>query len=1363
MGAFAELLGESRAIEGVRQSLRRLLLRPLAHRRLPPVLIRGETGTGKSLVARLIHREGPRAGGPFVDVNCAAIPETLFEAELFGYERGAFTDARRSKAGLFQEANRGTIFLDEIGLLPAPMQAKLLTALENQAVRRLGSVESEPADAAIISASNSDLPAAVTAGHFREDLYHRLAVLTFELPPLRERGRDIVLLANRFLARACSEYRMTPKRLTAAAEARLAEYDWPGNIRELSNVMERVALLGDDDEVGEELLELPGVSTQAAMTFGPASDVSSLEDVQRDHLLTALEQNHWNISSTATQLGISRNTVRARIERFGLVTRGSRPRRVSRSPKPSVRTLAPSQGSQSIAAGPATFRWDRRRVAFLRTRVMTPASGEILSDTSRALEMLVQKIEAFGGRVIELGVTGITAAFGLEPVEDAPRRAALAATTMHKAVQRDDGAAVTKLPVKSALHVTPIAIAHIGAGISIDEESMRPVRSLLDGLIAVAEAGDVLVSAATAPQLERRFEVTPLRSTEQEGLPGHRLGRQEEAGLSRRGRMASFVGRTEELSYLRGRLEMVQAGRGQMVGIVGHAGIGKSRLLFEFRQNLTGQSIRCLEGRCASYGTSVPYLPLVDLIRAWCGITEWDALEVIRGKLRGGLEAVGMDPDKHLPYLVHLLGDASGTAQVASVSSDAIKVRTFEALRRLSIGAAQSETLLLVVEDLHWIDRMSEEFLSSIMSELAESRLLFVCTYRPGYSPPWADWSFASELSLAPLSEEDSLKIVTSIESGGSLPPPVTDIILQRAEGNPFFLEELVLAVHDRPDISAEVLLPDTLQGVLATRFERLPSDEQTLLQFAAVIGRDVPVSILAALAETTAEALAPALHHLRTSEFLAELSVTAEVTYSFRHGLTQEVIYESLPPGHQSALHARALVVMERLYADRIHEHIDQVAYHAVKGGIWAKALRYLRLAGTRALERSALREATMYFDQALTAIQHLPDSPALREQAIDLRFDLRNALQPGGELQRIFKHLQEAEALAMSLGDQRRLGRAAAYLTDYFRLTGDRDRAIDWGQRALASARESGDAALRVVASTWLGQVYFATGDYQGAIGLFRENVQHLRGELTLQRLGMPQPPAIHSRTCLCWCLAEIGDFVAGIGLGREAMALAATADHPLSHTVASSGLGWLYLRQGMAAQGIAALESGLDAIRVGKTPLWFPRVASALAYAYALAGRLTEAVELVEAALAGGDSMRLLGGRSLLLAYAGEVYLLAGRLDEARENAQRALLSATEHMERGYEGWALRLLAETALRSATADISQVGDVARRALAVAQGLGMRPLAAHAHFVLGRSLAVAGDVERARDHLSAAVGLLESMNMQRWLGPARDALDRFA
>jgi two-component system response regulator AtoC len=234
-GSFlAELIGEHPRIEAVRQQVRRLL-RPRAGRlREPPILIQGETGTGKGLLAHAIHRAGPRSSGPFVDVNCAAIPDTLLEAELFGYERGAFTDARRAKLGLFQTANRGTIFLDEIGLLPTALQAKILTVLEARTVRRLGRTQSEPVDVAIVTATSEDLEAAIREGRFRQDLYHRLAVVMFRLPPLRERGPDIVRLAEHFLVRACADYSRPSKSLNAEARQVLLAYGWPatsGNLR----------------------------------------------------------------------------------------------------------------------------------------------------------------------------------------------------------------------------------------------------------------------------------------------------------------------------------------------------------------------------------------------------------------------------------------------------------------------------------------------------------------------------------------------------------------------------------------------------------------------------------------------------------------------------------------------------------------------------------------------------------------------------------------------------------------------------------------------------------------------------------------------------------------------------------------------------------------------------------------------------------------------------------------------------------------------------------------------------------------------------------------------------------------------------
>src|SRR2546422_2485464 len=306
MVGLAEILGESPGIVAVRETVGRLLQRQADARRLPPVLIQGETGTGKGLVARALHRAGPRRDGPFVDVNCAAIPEPLLEAEMFGFERGAFTDARQAKPGLVQTADKGLIFLDEVGLLPSGLQSKLLKFVEDRTVRRLGSTRSEPVDVWIITASNEDLGAAVRQGGFREDLYHRLAVVTIWLPPLRERGDDIAVLAEHFLDRISRDYGLPPKSLAPDGRGALLAHPWPGNVRELSNVIERVALLEEAPLITREML---GLREPTAMETPQSADGEEtvpfreeLEGIERERLLQALRRANWNIVRAAASL-----------------------------------------------------------------------------------------------------------------------------------------------------------------------------------------------------------------------------------------------------------------------------------------------------------------------------------------------------------------------------------------------------------------------------------------------------------------------------------------------------------------------------------------------------------------------------------------------------------------------------------------------------------------------------------------------------------------------------------------------------------------------------------------------------------------------------------------------------------------------------------------------------------------------------------------------------------------------------------------------------------------------------------------------------------------------------------------------------
>ncbi|MGH7348457.1 MAG: sigma 54-interacting transcriptional regulator, partial [Candidatus Rokuibacteriota bacterium] len=1334
MDPWSELLGQSAAMEAVRETVRRLPGRQHVGRRLPAILLQGETGTGKGLVGRLIHRLGPRATGEFVDINCAAIPETLLESELFGFERGAFTDARKAKPGLFQTAHQGTIFLDEIGALPEALQAKLLTVIEERVVRRLGSTRPEPADAWIISATNADLQGSVRERRFREDLYHRLAVLTLRLPPLREREGDVLLLAERFLARVCTDYGLPMKTLAPDARERMVAYPWPGNVRELSNVIERAALLAEESLITSGHLELgdatppPGAGPAAAPGPSPARPVS-LGDAMREHLRATLDQTGWNISRTATTLSISRNTLRARMEKLGLretpaasVKRDGRPATFIRPapvPPPPPPMPGPPPGPLFRTA-PPTIRWEGRRIALMRVLLMAPETGEPLSDTARVLETLIEKVQSFGGRVEALGQRALDASFGVEPIEDAPRRAAHAATAIQRAVEHIREASPALLAVRIAIHAAQAMVAQAGSLLQIDRDATLQSAAVLDDLISAAEPGGILASPSAATLLERRFELVAIGGAADGSPAAFRLVGREGPGLGPAGRMASFVGRHQEMAVLHSRLEAALRGRGQLVSIVGDAGIGKSRLLFEFSQSVGHERITYIEGRCLSYGSTIPYLPVLDLIRAICRITEADDAEGAGEKVRQTLARAGMDPGKLTPYLLDLLGYKGGTEGLDLVPPDTIKVRISEALRQITLGVSRHQPLLMVIEDLHWIDRASEELVASMMDGLPGASVLVVVTHRPGYEPPWTNRSFATQLSLPPLSSEDSLAVTRSVRPGVSLPPAVAEVILNRAEGNPFFLEELALSIQHRGGLTGDLAVPDTVQGVLLSRIGHLPEAEQALLQSAAVIGKDVLLPVLAAVAGLPEESLGQALRHLSAAEFLYEISSFPEVKYRFRHALTHEVAYESLRPGRRRQLHARIVLAIEAIRSDRLIDDVDRLAHHATRGALWEKAVEYARQAGAKAAARSSHLQAVAYLEQALEALEHLPKDRDRREQAIDLRLDLRNSLLPLGEFERILPHLREAEGLAKTLDDPRRLARVFSFMTQYFRLMGHLDLAVESAERALALADGLGDAPLWIVANTYLGSAYDARGEYRKAAEVLKKSVESLPGTPIGQDVRVAGLVPVFSRIYLVYCLADLGEFREGLAYAEEGIRLAEAADDAYSLIFAACGLGKLHLIKGDFEPAIAALERALALCRTLTLPIALPLIACALGPAYSLSGRSGDAIPLLEEGAREGVAMKRAGGHSLVVVRLGEAYLHAGRLDEADEAARQALQLAREKRERGHEAYALHLLGEVIMRRAPQEWLAAEAAFRQASALAEELSMRPLLAHCR--LGRA-----------------------------------------
>ncbi|MCJ7831784.1 MAG: adenylate cyclase, partial [Dehalococcoidia bacterium] len=617
----------------------------------------------------------------------------------------------------------------------------------------------------------------------------------------------------------------------------------------------------------------------------------------------------------------------------------------------------------------------------------------------------------------------------------------------------------------------------------------------------------------------------------------------------------------------------------------------------------------------------------------------------------------------------------------------------------------------------------TQALLDGLVESLPTARVLLLVNYRPEYQHGWVSKSYDSQLRLDALPPESAGELLTALLGDDPGLGPLKRLLVRR--GNPLFIEESIRTLVETGALTRErggyrltrpiqaIEVPATVQVILAARIDRLPAEDKQLLQTASVIGKDVPLVLLHAVAESAEEAVHRGLTHLQAAEFLYETRLFPDPEYTFKHALTHEVTYGTLLQERRKALHARIVGAIERFYPDRLTEHVERLAHHAVRGELWEQAVTYLQQAGVKALARSANREAVTCFEQALTALGHLPENRETLEQAIDLRFGLRTALFPLGEFERIFGCLREAEGLARTLDDQRRIGQLSVYMCHNLWITGHPTEALGFGQSAQAIAESLGDVPLQVTGNLYLGAAYLWTGDYPRAEELLLKAVQLLEGDRSRERFGLAGFPAVMARYFFDWVFADRGKFEEGIAHGQEGIRLAEALDHPYSLAFACSGLAHLQITRGELSHAVPLLERALALAREWNLTYPSVRDTGSLGYAYALSGRIAEGIPLLEQALSAMETMGYGVHQARFLVYLGEAYVLAGRLEDALAFAGRALTLARERGQRGYEARALRLLGEVTARREPPE--QADGHYRDALALAEELGMRPSSATA------------------------------------------------
>jgi class 3 adenylate cyclase/tetratricopeptide (TPR) repeat protein len=1057
----------------------------------------------------------------------------------------------------------------------------------------------------------------------------------------------------------------------------------------------------------------------------------------------------------------------------------------------SPETYTPKHLAEKILTSKRALEGERKQVTVLFADLK--GSMELLADRDPeegrklldpVLERMMEAVHRYEGTVNQVMGDGIMALFGAPLAhEDHAVRACYAAHDMQAAMRRytEDvrHAHGIEVQIRVGLNSGEVVVRAIGSDLRMDYTAVGQTTHLAARMEQLAPPGTIRLTGDTLRLAEGFIEVNPLGPVPVKGLEtpvdvyemvGTGPLRSRLHVAATRG-LTPLVGRDGELGLLRQALERAAAGRGQIIALVGEAGVGKSRLVWEVTHSHQTHGWLILESGSVSYGKATPYLPVINFLKRYFKIQDRDDHDEVRVKVSSKLRGFDEPLTATSPALLSLIDVPVEDRQWHTLDPPQRRQRTLDAVKRLLLRESQAQPLLLVFEDLHWIDSETQALLDSLVESLPTARILLLVNHRPEYQHGWASKTYYARLRLDPLPLESTENLVRALIGDNAELHPLKQLLIERTEGNPFFLEESVRTLVETRALVGEhgayrlakalpsIQVPATVQAVLAARIDRLLPEEKWLLQSAAVIGKDVPFGLLKAIADEPEEVVRGRLSHLQASEFLYEIRMSPDLEFTFKHALTHDVAYETLLQRQRRTLHAKIVQVIESLHPDRLIEQIERLAHHAVRGEVWEKAFAYLREAGTKAAGRSAHREAVPHFEQALAVLQHLPETQESREAAIDLRFACRSSLLPLGELDRILDHLREAEALAQKLADQRRLGWVSTYMAIHFSMIAQNELGLASGQRAVALAAAVGDVRLQVVARAYLGQAEYRAGKYPLAVDRLRWSVAALTGDLVRERLGQAALPAVYCRTLLASSLAELGEFSEGTARAQEAIEIAEALDHPFSLGLAFHGTGRLHLYKGDVQTAIAVLERGHDVCRTRVVGYWLPVICASLGLAYATDGRPAQAFPLLEQTLERLTSAQMMIYQSMLLTSLSEAYLLAGRTDDATQHAEEALRVSCDRGERGVQAHAIRLLGEITAHRDPPDVETAEGRYPEALTLAEELGMRPLVAHCHLGLGKLYGRAGDGVRAQEHLTTATAMYREMDMTFWLEKAESAL----
>jgi len=1082
----------------------------------------------------------------------------------------------------------------------------------------------------------------------------------------------------------------------------------------------------------------------------------------------------------------------------------------------SPQSYTPKHLAEKILTTGSALKGERKQVTVLFVDVSGFTSlserldpEEVHRLMSRAFDLMLAEVHRYEGTVNQFLGDGIMALFGA-PIahEDHARRAVHAALGIARALeayQAELAPRGIRFRARQGLNTGLVVVGSIGSDLRMDYTAVGDTTNVAARLQQAGEPGRVTISEATHRLVHGYFETRPLGQLHLKGkaetiaawevVAAHEARTRLEVEADRG--LTPFVGRERELGALVDAFERARAGQGQVAFLVGEAGIGKSRLLLELRRRV-GDGAAWQEGHCLSFGKTMTFHPLVDLLRRQFAIGETDSETAIAEKIERGVADVGEDASAVAPYLKALLSIDPGAAAVKAMSPAERRGETFEALRRLFVRAAERRPQILVIEDLHWSDSTSEQFLATLMDSVPALGLLLVFTYRPGYASPFGERSYFTRVVPAALTAEDSARMAAAVLATDSLPDELRALLSGKAEGNPFYVEEMVKSLEEsgalrragtryelaRP--ASEITIPGTIQDVIAARIDRLSEAPKQTLQLASVIGREFTRRLVDRLAEIR-ERTEGLLRELMALELVNERRRYPELAYMFKHALTQDVAYGSLLVQRRKELHRLVGLAIEELYADRLPEHLEMLAYHFGRAEDWERALDYLLKAAEKATKAFGLRQALDLYGEALeiagrlgervpaATLMHIHGTRAdlffgvgdfdrsreAAEALVELTRRVQDRPAEAGALVQAASALQwmedfpaalerarEAIEIAETSGAQAPLG-GALYVRGYMDLVNGRLETAegDLG-RALTIGRTMGDLSRQALTLHALALRQSWQGQYRTSLELAVEGVRIAREH----RLVVPLLRCLWNRG-VAW--TDLGDYDAALEALGEGLALAEKVGDDAYIPRFRNTMGWLRIDIGDFARGIELSERSYEEtnrsaraghgtgaerrafIRINEADAWMAQGDFATA-----ARALEEALQIVRHP----PPSRWMTWRYSAHCYAslGQLALLQGDRERARRLADECLESAVPTRSRKYESWAWRIKGESATTRRA--WGEAEDALGRAREFAEAIGQPRQTWMSQLATGRLQAALGRREAAHRHYRAAWTVIEGL-----------------